>query len=104
MAKKRRKTWQDTLDDPTAALYTVGVVAELCGVDTQVVRGYDRRGIVEPTRSDSGQRRYSRNDIARLTRAMDLAGEGVSSAGIGRVLELEDELAAKDDATRRRIR
>ena len=88
------------MDDPSAPLYTVGVVAELVGVDPQVVRGYDRRGIVEPTRSDSGQRRYSRNDVARLSRAMRLADEGVSSAGIGRVLDLEDRLAAGEAATR----
>lgn len=90
-------TWEATLDDPSAPLYTVGVVAELVGVDPQVVRGYDRRGLVEPTRSTSGQRRYSRNDVARLSRAMRLADEGVSSAGIERVLELEDRLAGTGD-------
>lgn len=102
MAEAETPSWQQTLDDPEAPLYTVGVVAELCGLDTQVVRGYDRRGIVEPTRSESGQRRYSRNDIARLSRAMALADEGVSSAGIERVLALEDQLA--DDTSRRRRR
>lgn len=95
--------WETTLDDPSAPLYTVGVVAELVGVDPQVVRGYDRRGLIEPTRSQSGQRRYSRNDVARLSRAMQLAGDGVSTAGIDRVLELEDRLAASDgDAPTRR--
>ena len=89
--------WEAILDDPAAPLYTVGVVAELIGVDPQVVRGYDRRGLIEPTRSMSGQRRYSRNDVARLSRAMQLADEGVSSAGIERVLELEDRLAERQD-------
>lgn len=93
---RRKRSWQETLDDPAAPLYTVGVVAEVCGVDTQVVRGYDKRGLVEPTRSDSGQRRYSRNDIERLSRAMALADEGVSTAGIERVLDLEDRLNARD--------
>lgn len=87
------RNWEATLDDPAAPLYTVGVVADLVGVDPQVVRGYDRRGLIEPTRSQSGQRRYSRNDVARLSRAMELADDGVSSAGIERVLELEDRLA-----------
>ncbi len=94
-AKRRAPDWRETLDDPEAPLFTVGVVAELCGVDTQVVRGYDRRGLVEPTRSESGQRRYSRNDIERLSRAMQLADEGISSVGIERVLALEDRLAEK---------
>lgn len=89
--------WEATLDDPAAPLYTVGVVADLVGVDPQVVRGYDRRGLIEPTRSTSGQRRYSRNDVARLSRAMRLADEGVSTAGIERVLDLEDRLADSGD-------
>ncbi len=95
---RRSRDWEATLDDPAAPLYTVGVVAELVGVDPQVVRGYDRRGLIEPTRSESGQRRYSRNDVARLSRAMELAGDGVSSAGIERVLELEDRLANSDSS------
>lgn len=85
--------WEAVLDDPDAPLYTVGTVAELVGVDPQVVRGYDRRGLVEPDRSDSGHRRYSRRDIRRLSRAMELAAEGIPAAGIQRILDLEDRLA-----------
>lgn len=93
-----RQGWEKRLDDPNHPLYTVGVVADLLGVDPQVVRGYDHRGLVEPDRSGSGQRRYSRRDIERLTRAMDLADEGIPTSGIERILALEDEL----DARRRR--
>lgn len=91
-----REAWEETIDDPSEALYTLGVVAELMDVDPQVVRGYDQRGLVAPSRSDSGQRRYSREDIRRLSRAMELAEEGISTAGIGRILELEDELERRD--------
>lgn len=88
--------WEAILDDPAEPLYTVGVVAELVGVDPQVVRGYDQRGLVEPGRSDSGQRRYSRQDIHRLSRAMRLADDGIPTAGIERILHLEDELHRRD--------
>lgn len=91
------RDWERTLDDPDAPLYTVGVVAELVGVDPQVVRGYDRRGLVEPDRVDSGHRRYSRRDIARLAHALDLADEGITRVGIERILALEDRLADPDD-------
>lgn len=91
-----RRGFEQTLDDPTEALYTVGVVAELMGVDPQVVRGYDQRGMVVPSRSRSGQRRYSRQDIRRLSRAMDLADEGIPAAGIERILHLEDRLADRE--------
>lgn len=87
-----REGWEATLDDPDEPLYTVGVVAELMDVDAQVVRGYDKRGLVEPGRSEAGHRRYSRSDIRRLFRAMKLADEGIPAAGIERILGLEDEL------------
>ena len=97
-----REDWEAQLDDPTQALYTVGVVAELMGVDPQVVRGYDQRGLVEPERSPNGPRRYSRSHIRRLSRAMELADEGIPSAGIERILTLESQLAdlAVRDAAR----
>lgn len=88
-------TWEQVLDDPAEPLYSVGLVAELVGVDPQVVRGYDQRGLVAPQRAASGHRRYSRNDIRRLHRAMRLAGDGIPTSGIERILELEDELARR---------
>lgn len=94
-----RQDWEDRLDDPEAPLYTVGVVADLMGVDPQVVRGYDQRGLVQPDRSEGGHRRYSRRDIRRLTRALDLADEGISTTGIERILELEDRLQAGGEET-----
>lgn len=93
-----RPDWRRALDDPDEPLYTVGVVADLMDLDTQVVRGYDKRGLVSPSRSSSGHRRYSRRDIDRLSRAVELADEGISSAGIERILELEEELRRHDDA------
>lgn len=90
--------WESILDDPAEPLYTVGVVADLVGVDPQVVRGYDQRGLIEPGRSTSGQRRYSRRDIRRLSRAMRLADEGIPRAGIERILDLEDEIRRRDEA------
>lgn len=91
-----RDAWEQRLDDPSQALYTVGVVSELMGVDPQVVRGYDQRGLVVPQRSANGQRRYSRHDIQRLSRAMTLADEGIPAAGIERILTLEGQLADRE--------
>ena len=100
MMDEARRSWQDVLDDPAAPLFSVGVVAELMGVDPQVVRGYDKRGIVAPERAESGHRRYSRNDIHRLSRAMRLADEGIPASGIERILDLEDQLDERGDRHR----
>jgi MerR family transcriptional regulator, heat shock protein HspR len=86
--------WQQRLGDEEAALYPIGVVAELLNVDVQVIRRYDDTGIVRPERSQSGQRRYSRRDIARLAHVLNLADEGVSLPGIKRILDLEAEVTA----------
>lgn len=96
MPNEERHDWEDVLDDPGEPLYSVGVVADLMGVDPQVIRGYDKRGLVAPERAESGHRRYSRRDIRRLSRAMRLADDGIPTAGIERILELEDELDRRD--------
>lgn len=95
-ARREREDWERMLDDPDEPLYPVGVVAELLDVDPQVVRGYDQRGLVTPGRAASGHRRYSRQDIRRLARAMRLADEGIPTTGIDRILALEDELDRRD--------
>jgi MerR family transcriptional regulator, heat shock protein HspR len=82
------------LDDHAAALYTVGQVADLLGVQPAFLRRLDAEAIVQPARSAGGQRRYSRNEIAEIERVTSLAGEGLTLPGIRRVLALEAELAA----------
>jgi MerR family transcriptional regulator/heat shock protein HspR len=82
------------LDDHGAALYTVGQVADLLGVQVAFLRRLDAEEIVQPARSAGGQRRYSRNEIVEIERVTSLAGEGLTLPGIRRVLALEAELAA----------
>jgi MerR family transcriptional regulator/heat shock protein HspR len=93
MISGMNQDWRTVLEDPTAPLYTVGVVAELLDVDVQVVRRYDQEGMVNPGRTGGGQRRYSREDIERLARAISLADEGIPGPGIRRIMELEDRLS-----------
>jgi len=83
------------------ALYIISVAAELAGVHPQTLRIYERKGLIEPSRTEGRSRRYSDRDIARLARIQELTNEGVSLAGVRRVLELEaalDEALARIDA------
>ena len=75
------------------ALYIISVAAELAGVHAQTLRIYERKGLIEPQRTQGGSRRYSEHDIALLHRIQELTNEGVSLVGVRKVLELEDELA-----------
>ena len=81
------------IDDADAALYTVGQVADMLGVQPPYLRRLDDGEVVSPSRSAGGQRRYSRRQVERARRAVDLADEGFSVVGIRRVLDLEDQVA-----------
>ena len=81
------------MDERDRALYIISVAAELAGVHAQTLRIYERKGLIEPSRTEGGSRRYSDRDIALLRRIQDLTNEGVSLAGVRKILDLEDELA-----------
>jgi MerR family transcriptional regulator/heat shock protein HspR len=75
--------------DGTTGVYGITVAAELAGVSVQALRLYERKGLLEPARTDGGTRRYSDTDIARLRRISVLISDGINLAGIARVLGLE---------------
>ncbi|MEO8692449.1 MAG: MerR family transcriptional regulator [Acidimicrobiales bacterium] len=81
------------IDDENAALYAVGQVADMLGVQPAFLRRLDLERVVQPARSDGGQRRYSRAEIVQVQRVWEMAAEGMSLAGIRRILELEVEVA-----------
>jgi MerR family transcriptional regulator, heat shock protein HspR len=79
--------------DPARGVFVISVAAELAGVHPQTLRIYERKGLVDPARTDGGNRRYSEEDIELLRRIQDLTTEGLNLAGVKRVLALEAELA-----------
>jgi MerR family transcriptional regulator, heat shock protein HspR len=74
------------------AVYVISVAAELAGVHPQTLRIYERKGLVEPQRTIGRSRRYSDRDIRRLQRIQQLTNEGVSLAGVKRIIALEEQL------------
>ena len=79
--------------DAERGLYGISVAAELVGSGEQNLRAYERRGLLEPSRTPAGTRRYSQNDLERLRRIGELLEEGLNLAGIARVLALEADNA-----------
>jgi len=73
------------------AVYVISVAAELAGVHPQTLRIYERKGLVDPARTQGGSRRYSDADIELLRRIQELTTEGLNLAGVQRVLSLEAE-------------
>ena len=86
----------DMAGPPTAdqGVYGISVAAELSGIPVQSLRLYERHGLLSPSRSDGGTRRYSADDLTRLRRISELLAAGINLAGIGRILDLEDDNAA----------
>ena len=57
------------------------------------LRRLDTFELVVPARSAGDQRRYSRADIGRVQQVVILIGEGLTLAGVRRILELEARVA-----------
>ena len=74
-------------------VYAISVAAELTGAGVQNLRVYERRGLVDPARTEGGTRRYSEEDLDRVRRVLELLEAGLNLAGIALVLELEDDNA-----------
>ena len=79
--------------DNKRAVYVISVAAEIAGVHPQTLRIYERKGLLDPARTEGGSRRYSEGDIAQLRRIQDLTAAGLNLEGVKRVLALEAEVA-----------
>jgi MerR family transcriptional regulator/heat shock protein HspR len=82
-----------TIDPAARAVYVISVAAELAGMHPQTLRIYERKGLVDPSRTNGGSRRYSQKDIEQLRRIQDLTSAGLNLEGVRRVLALEAEVA-----------
>jgi len=78
--------------DATKGVFAISVVAEMVGTGVQNLRLYERRGLLEPSRSAGGTRLYSADDVERLRRILTLLDGGLNLAGVAMVLELQDDL------------
>lgn len=83
------------------AVYVISVAAELAGMHPQTLRIYERRGLIRPSRTSGGNRRYSEADIQCLLRIADLTAVGMNIEGIRQVMELEEQVRKLRDESRR---
>ena len=91
------------LDDENLPLFTVGQVSTMLEIQQAFLRRLDSLGVVQPSRSSGGQRRYTRNEITVVQYVVRLADQGMTLPAIRRILDLEmrvRELEAERDALR----
>ena len=100
--------------EPDKAVYVISVAAELTGLHPQTLRAYERMGLIAPSRTGGGGRRYSARDVDLLRTIAELTASGAGIEGVRRILELEhqvgalqarnEELVAELEATRAALR
>lgn len=76
--------------------FEISAVARLTGISSHVLRVWERRyGVVEPHRSDSKRRRYTREDIQRLSLLKTLVDNGHAIGTIAKLgtSQLEERLS-----------
>ncbi|ADI14531.1 heat shock protein transcriptional repressor HspR [Truepera radiovictrix] len=82
-------------DNRDRPLYVISVAAELVDMHPQTLRLYERKGLIEPSRSSGQTRLYSQRDIDHLREIRRLTQElGVNLAGVEEIIRLRRELDA----------
>lgn len=87
------------------ALFSISVAAEVTGVNPQMLRVYEQKGLLEPHRTEGGTRRYSEHELDRIGEITTLLAAGLNLAGVEQVFRLRAEnlrLQREVDQLRRR--
>ncbi|NER63010.1 MerR family transcriptional regulator [Pseudomonas sp. MAFF212427] len=68
-------------------LFPIREVARLTGINPVTLRAWERRyGLIQPTRTESGHRLYSRSDIDDVRAILGWIERGVSVSKVGKIL------------------
>jgi len=79
--------------DKSQPIYMIGAVSKMLGMHPQTLRGYDRKGVLIPKRSDGNTRLYSEEDVEKLKFILTLSRDmGVNLAGIEVIMKMRGEL------------
>ena len=90
---ERRRGSADPTQDKDKPLYVISVAAELVDMHPQTLRLYERKGLIEPSRSAGKTRLYSQRNIEQLREIRRLTQElGVNLAGVEEIIRLRQKL------------
>lgn len=101
----KKGSGSEPVPDHKRGVYGITVAADMVGTGVQNLRLYERKGLLEPSRSSGGTRLYSPYDVERLARITNLLAEGLNLAGVAMVLDLQDDITrrkAKDKLEQQR--
>lgn len=75
---------------PPAESWSVGELAAATGLSVRVLRHWDALGVVSPTRTGSGHRRYRMGEVTRLYQALALRRTGLALDRVADLLSARD--------------
>lgn len=52
--------------NPEMPLYSIGVVEDILGIPQRILRTYEEKGAIRPSRSDTNRRLYSQKDLGKI--------------------------------------
>lgn len=82
----------DATDAPE--LFPIREVSRLTGINPVTLRAWERRyGLIQPVRTESGHRLYSKSDIETVNRILDWIERGVAVSKVGKILARDDQQA-----------
>jgi len=83
-----------TITEDIEPCYVISVAARILGVQTHTLRYYEKKGIIEPSRSRGNIRLYSRKDIDQLRCVKALMDDlGVNPTGAEVILRMRQHMA-----------
>ncbi len=92
-SEPKEERHQDREIDQDKPLYVISVAAELVDMHPQTLRLYERKGLIEPSRSSGKTRLYSQRNIEQLREIRRLTQElGVNLAGVEEIIRLRQRL------------
>ena len=90
--------------DKDKPLYVISVAAELVDMHPQTLRLYERKGLIEPSRSAGKTRLYSQRNIEQLREIRRLTQElGVNLAGVEEIIKLRERLDSLQSSMELRV-
>lgn len=78
---------------PDVARHPIRRAAQLARVHPQTLREYERRGLLQPARTDGGRRLYRDSDVETARRVRELTDDGYAFDAVRRVVALERRVA-----------
>ncbi len=83
------------MTDKGRPLYLIGVVAEMLKIHPQTLRLYERKGLINPSRTVGRTRMYSAEDVEEIERILRLTRDlGVNLAGVEIIIKMRRQMLA----------